>query len=771
VLDAEAQFAANLEFLKHHPVHYQMYQNVHAYPLCNVKLLPAPTGALYGEAWDIASQQWIALCHPEDPIAQATASCDQFYTPQARVFCMVGLGLGYNAVEFAKRLKPYQKLCIWDVDPQLVKAMMYATDIAPLFSMPNVNLIVGNDVVNHVERWWMQLQVQDKLYIQMPMRDGYTGGYLRQQYEALMLKTIDMLRFHAVGCSTWKLFGRHIGENDLENMPEYFATPGFEQITGLWQDKPAVCLAAGPSLQKNLAQLLPPAVRDRVALISAGTVYALAQGMGLAPDIVTTIDFQRLNWTDQFQYVPLDPDCTLVYLHSTYPQTIRRWPGPKFVAENSSDTLGWMRQYSEGKKSAAEVQTVAHLNLKVALELGANPIILLGQDLSMPPDTHHAAGARAQDQAPDETPPEAWITVPDYQGQPVQTRHSFLSMLMVFERLIAEHPETTVYNCSEGGLPIKGAIHKPLAEVLALLDERAKLLSYGTPAPLAAPSLREQCQAKARAYQPVIKDTLYDDLKTLSRQVDDLGRFADEMLALEEHRLRIDVHTLSAEQRQAVLSSGAMSLLETVESLQSDVDGQIMAYEGRILGERPHAWGLFAIRRFDFIELISEIPPPPDAVAREEAQRRFNANRLLRIAAMIKDEYPRIARLLRLTLKRLPGCMPGFDYDTCRGDALPRYAAQGHHQAVRRGLVSLRDPFGVATPVFVRHLAQYLYHTQQYEAALALLDTWRLAPAKAARIRQRLAAYRESCRTVWPVYVTPRPVSPAPVNPWHALLY
>jgi hypothetical protein len=728
-MDAESQFAANMTFLKAHPTHHAMYEQIHACPLTNLKFLPTPSGYLYGEVFDYRTQEYSALCHPEDPVQQARVSCDQFYTPQARVFCMIGLGLGYNAVEFAKRLLPHQRLCIWDVDAQLFKAMLYAVDITPLFTMPNVNLLVGQDCHTKVEEWWLSLHAHEKLAIQMPLREGYTGTYLKDAYEVLMTKTMDMLRFQMVGISTWRLFGRHIGDNDLENIPEYFAHPGYEHLAGLWKDHPAVCLAAGPSLQKNLACLLPQDIRSRIALLAAGTVFALVQGLGLAPDVVTTIDFQRLNWTDQFRAIPLDPECPLVYLHSTYPQTVRRWPGPRFVAENASDTVAWLRRYSQGKASAAEVQTVAHLNIKVALMLGANPIILLGQDLSMPLDAHHAAGARAQDQAPNETPPEAWVTAMDYQGQPVQTRHSFLSMLTVFERLIAENPQTTFLNCSEAGLPIKGAVNLPLAEALQTCR------SASIP-----PPLRPAIAAVFQAYVPQMPEALPSDLQLLRQQVQDLGRFAQEMQALEVQRVAVDRHAFSLDQWAALQSAEVQTVLEAVEDLQQGYDQQICAYEARILGERPVAWSLFAIRRFDFIEFLAEAPPPPEAIATPLAQDRYNAARMLRIATMIDEAVVEVQQVLRHAMTRLGRRDP---------EALLRRWQRWHYARPR----TYNENGGTTVAMQHRLLAQQLFHTQQYAACLALLTG---APRKAARIRRHLVQFQVDLREALPAYFQTR---------------
>ena len=192
--------------------------------------------------------------------------------------------------------------------------------------------------------------------------------------------------------------------------------------------------------------------------------------LGIKPDFVTTIDFQRLNYTDQFSDYQLPTDVPLIYLHSTYPETVKRWPGPKFVATNDSEIVQWVRNiYKQEKGSASMSQTVAHLNVFLALTLGANPIILIGQDLSMPIDEHHAVGAMAQDTAPKDAP-ESYYDAPDIYGNTVHVRHSFASMAVVFERIFSLNQQAKFINCTEGGVSLKGAENKALSEMLELYN-------------------------------------------------------------------------------------------------------------------------------------------------------------------------------------------------------------------------------------------------------------------------------------------------------------
>lgn len=760
MLSPDDQYAANMATLARQPAMAGLVAQMAQMPLTNLQLLPGPTGHLTGCAWDVGSQSWLPLCDLQDPVGAAQQITAQMWSPNQTIYTLIGLGLGYAVAALAKHLLSYQRLVIWDMEGAFFKAMLYALDINDVFAGKRVEIYVGPDILSKIEPWYMSLEVHEKLHMALPANHSYTAVYRHTEYEALTTQCMEMLRFHMVGLATWRQFGRCIGDNDIANMPEYYQTPGMATLTDLWKDKPAVCVAAGPSLQKNLRLLLPPAVRSQIALLTVGTTYALLQGLGLQPDIVTTIDFQRLNWTDQFQHVPLDPDCTLVYLHSTYPQTVRRWPGPCFVAENASDTMSWIKQYVDVEKGqAGMVQTVAHLNLLVALTIGANPIILLGQDLSMPATEHHAAGARAQDAAPADVAPEAFLDVLDMHGKPTKTRHSFASMLLVFERLIAQHPETTFLNASEQGMTIKGAEHLPLTQVLQ------RILPSGSP-PLPATvvtPLRATLKRHHAAQHPQAKETLPDAFQTLCREVAAIGDWAT---ATEDTWEGVLQRTLSPDAHHAALSADVWSDQQTRDLLNFETYQAIVASE-KVLQDRPHATGMFVIRRFDFIELKGAIPPPPATLTEPWQVARYTADRLVAAAHMFREELPMIQRLLRTAGKRL---RPGFNIARAM-------AQQRTRHALDRFRIYAHEHKPQGLPVnSMRIFAQLLRHTQQYDAALALMDTWEQfattttsgTAQHAARIRRHLTAYHAAIREAMPVYFQEKPAVPVqePLRQW-----
>lgn len=585
-----------------------------AVPMHNVRLMTHGEH-MVGQTWDVATQQWVALCHPENPVAEAEADAAALWTKDARVFVCFGLGLGYFPVALAKRLLPYQRMAIFDPNPMHYKAMMYCVDASILQGDRHVETFVGDDLLRACEQWWLSLQSQEKLHIGMPMRSGFTNACDVATYEALLAKTGDMLRYHAVGLATWRQFGPHIGYSDWGNLPEYFLTPGFQELKDRWAGKPAVCVAAGPSLRKNIALLRNPDYRKKVAVISVGTTYVLLQALGIQPDIVCTIDFQRLNWTDQFVHVPLDDAPALVYLHSTYPATVRRWPGPRFVGLNASDTTTWMAQFAEPKATAGHVQSVAHLNVVVAQMLGASPIILLGQDLSMPMDEHHALGARAQDLAPQEAL-ESYIEMPGYDGKPVWSRHSMLSMKLVFEQIAAAITAQgqQVLNCTEGGLALQGVQNLPFAEVLEALPTQDARLST-------------VCQQVCAEYKPVTRiDEALKDIAALLASLDTLEVAAQEILA-------------TVPQWEAAEGEEKTQLFQAI--VRHDAQ----------FGKEGLAFGQIAIRRFEIIELVSAIPPAPDTP--EEDLRALNVHRLQTVAVALQADIPTVRGIIQRAHKRL----------------------------------------------------------------------------------------------------------------------
>ena len=331
---------------------------------------------------------------------------------------------------------------------------------------------------------------------------------------------------------------------------------------------------------------------------------------------------------------------------------------------------------------------------------------------------------------------EAFIQVEDFQGKPVHTRHSFLSMKMVFERLIAENPGTVFINSSEAGLKIDGAIHMPLKQALALPQVTQHIGDSRT--------LRQTMKAITKAYVSQQTPEFQDDFTRLCRWVGELGNIARQIIALYGQTDVYDclVWDICAKPDRfaAVMASDVLSPMETAEEMIFERYKAIVAFESQI-HERQAAFALFAIRRFDFLELMAAIPPKPDDVNTPYTQHAYNAGRLQRVATIMLEELPEVQRVLREVTRRLA----------------PKYSTSAYF-ACEQFIWPLGWPLG--NDDFLDSLGKYYYHTQQYAAALSVMD--RNRPRKASRIRKYLDRYVAETRAAMDAYF-PHDVEQGPV--------
>jgi len=703
--------------------------------ITNIQMMPSSTGRTTGAIWDVKHQQWVQLHNFQDPVAEAARDADSVYTPNQKIFTLVGFGLGYLAVELAKRLRPHQRLAVFEKNPALFKAAMYACDLIDVLGENRVDTFIGDNVLANMEHWFLSFNTHEKFYICPPIRAGYTGSYDSEFYDGLVNKIIDMLRYHAVGLATWQQFGPSIGDNDLANAPEYLSTPGINELEGMWEGKPAVCVAAGPSLKKNLKYLLDPEVRNRVCVLAVGTVYGLLRSMGIVPDIVTSIDFQRLNWTDQFRLFPQDRRTALVYLHSVYPQIPRRWPGPKFVARNSSDTTEWLAQFCEPKSSAGSVQTVAHLNVVAALVMKANPIILLGQDLSMPPTEHHAPGAQAQDTTPSEAP-DSCVEAVDIYGNITQTRHSFLSMRTVFQQMFAANPGTQFLNCTEGGIHIDNATDASLGDIVNAI--KAQVPRNEINAGETIQHIFSNYKSGAR-YQEFINnlDIVYQSLKNIveiSKLINtvDLSNFYD-----------------SAKREQIV------NVAKIIESESAKIPAITMS--------------LVCVRRYDIVQALSEIEPNGPGVSEVEILK-FRVNRTFKICRAIIDEHRIILNNIKKARLRVQDILniTGVGYTVPNKNEILRLLARQSYLSAYVGLSSQMQEMGDSLfttddlKTYIRLQARLAFHLQEYQRTYALLNTHQFDPKLQVRCQKYLDRYMTSMLKYILPYFQDYSIKPSP---------
>jgi hypothetical protein len=194
--------------------------------------------------------------------------------------------------------------------------------------------------------------------------------------EAQRLLT-DFVAFTRMQMMTLLKVARVTFKNVSSNLPAYLESPGVDVLRNRAAGFPAIVVAAGPSLARELEHVLR--LRDRAVVISVQTVFKLMHGLGRLPHFVTSLDFHQVS-TGFFEGVTDVGDCVLVAEPKVPSTILDLYPGRKLVLHNGLYHRLLREQYvARGGLKAGS--TVAHLAFYLAQHLGCDPILLVGQDL------------------------------------------------------------------------------------------------------------------------------------------------------------------------------------------------------------------------------------------------------------------------------------------------------------------------------------------------------------------------------------------------------
>ncbi|MEM0984576.1 MAG: 6-hydroxymethylpterin diphosphokinase MptE-like protein, partial [Planctomycetota bacterium] len=389
-------------------------------------------------------------------------------------------------------------------------------------------------------------------------------GELASRFSSNFVKIISATR---TTLATTLVHSTTTMHNLLRNVRDYVTRPGVLDLAGAAAGKPAIVVAAGPSLQRNIDQLAEPGVRDRFVIIAVQTVLKPLLARGIKPHFVVALDHHEISGRFYEGLSAEDVEgVTLVVEPKCSPAIMTSFPGRVRVTTDE-----WFDQVigSELYRPLGTLKlgsTVAHLACYLARHLGCDPVITIGLDLGFTDNQYYAAGAAIHDVWASELGPfrslEAfeWERVArqrallsqhvDQLGRPIYTDEQLVSYLAQFEsdfqqdRLMG----LTVIDATEGGVAKLGADIMPLADAMAACGDRGEISLPETPADLGedrVDRLREHLQmvvGQAAEVRKLCDDTVelleemagrFDDPAAVDRLIDDVYRKRDRVRQIE----------------------------------------------------------------------------------------------------------------------------------------------------------------------------------------------------------------------------------------------
>jgi hypothetical protein len=225
--------------------------------------------------------------------------------------------------------------------------------------------------------------------------------------------------------------------------------------------KPALIMAAGPSLNKQIQ--LAKKYQHLYTIIAVDSIWEILSKHQIEPDFLVVLDvLNNPKWIND----KLSKHTCLVADIGCKPYLAWQSIDNLAFTSHHPQTSDLLRNLGKSVFTLPSGGSVATKAFAIAKVIGANPIVLIGQDLAHSEGKDHADGyAYAYTEETKNTRAETGFNTEGYYGDVVRTERQLLSYKVWFEREIQSDPNTLVINATEGGAKIKGALQIPFQDI------------------------------------------------------------------------------------------------------------------------------------------------------------------------------------------------------------------------------------------------------------------------------------------------------------------
>lgn len=404
------------------------------------------------------------LCSKVDPHREAERLVHSYLDGAEQLVVLFGMGLGYHLQEML-RMNSGAHFVIVEPDLELFAEILKTRDLSDILLSKNVTLLIEPQGIDFDELSPHPSAVNTRQVVLRPYRALYATKAHKavQDFQAYV-------NGKRINIATLRRFDRLWTKNTFKNCHYFFTRGGVSILRGRFRGLPAIVVAAGPSVEQDLP-LLKQHSRNSV-LIAVDTVLNTLLNRGIHPDFVVTVDPQLIN-SHHLASLVIPPGTyelpVLVADPAVYPTVLRTYRGEVLITSSVFSPGRIIEQFAEIKGSIAAGGSVATAAFDLARIMGADPIILMGLDLSFSGGKTHISGSYVeryiQSYAYRLKPilnfTETYIrggspeVLTDKSGTAVLSDRRMLLYRNWFERQI-RYETTTVLNATRGGLSIEG---------------------------------------------------------------------------------------------------------------------------------------------------------------------------------------------------------------------------------------------------------------------------------------------------------------------------
>lgn len=467
-----------------------------------------------------------------DPMAEASRLVEKVDLDKTGCVVVLGFGVGHHVARLREHVGPRTLLVVFEPDVALLRAVFERIDHSAWIAGGLVLFATeAGDragLTGRLEGFGGVLTQGTQIMTHPASRARH-----KEAFGVFSKVFAEILAYFRTTVATALVNSARTCRNLVNNLGYYVAGSTVAELHGAAKGYAAVCVAAGPSLVRNVDLLRDPEVRSRFVVIAVQTALRPLLDRGIRPDFVTALDYSPI-CTRFYEDLPDLPDVTLVAEPKAHPRILEVYPGPvRVLSSDFNDSLIGDMARPIPKMTAGT--TVAHLSFYLAQYLGCDPIVMLGQDLGFSDGLYYAPGTAVQRVWSSELSQFNSIEMMEWQrivrmrgnlkrvedihGKPMFTDEQMVTYLRHFERDFAK-AEQTVIDATEGGQPKLHSERMALSEALDRIQAE--------PVPALPAAVRELDGERVERVVSLLERRLVD-LKELRRVSHDTVRLIEQM--------------------------------------------------------------------------------------------------------------------------------------------------------------------------------------------------------------------------------------------------
>lgn len=379
---------------------------------------------------------------------------------------MYGLGNGMYARHFLEKARSDCSIVIHEPSEKMFRAAIENFDMSDLFADPRVRMV-----------FWPLYREEDEIkmfyeqiieYMDLASHKmAYYGNYPRifPNDSLSFTRGIGGARDYAIANQiVHERFGADYNRNTFNNLKFIPDSLSYSDlIEKMPEDIPAIVVAAGPSLDKNIHDL--KAAKGKCIIISTDTALKPLALAGIEADLAVIVDGKK---DARYMEEELSKHVTMLCTPRSGDTFMNLHEGPKIFTNNLCNHIkSFMDANDLMFVPLSTGGSVANSCFGLAEALGCKRIILVGQDLAYTGDkTHSKVTVRGAKHTAVEDLEHVIMGV-DINGDPIRTSREFKMYREWFEDEIKSHPDLKVIDATEGGVKIEGTELMTLKDAIA----------------------------------------------------------------------------------------------------------------------------------------------------------------------------------------------------------------------------------------------------------------------------------------------------------------